>query len=57
MKGQQFVIRVYAIIINDKQEILLSDEFINNTLMTQSTNMLIFFCSMESQYFKNYSKK
>jgi hypothetical protein len=27
---------------------------IDNTLMTQSTEMLIFFCSMESQYFKNY---
>jgi hypothetical protein len=27
---------------------------IDNTLMTQSTDMLIFFCSMESQYFKNY---
>ena len=26
----------------------------NNTLMTQSTNVLIFKCNMESQYFKNY---
>jgi DNA helicase HerA-like ATPase len=28
---------------------------LDNTIMTQSTDMLIFFCSMESQYFKNYS--
>jgi len=27
---------------------------ISNTLMTQSSEMLIFFCNMESQYFKNY---
>jgi len=27
---------------------------ISNTLMSQSTEMLIFFCNMESQYFKNY---
>ena len=28
---------------------------ISNTLMTQSNNMIIFFCNMESQYFKSYS--
>jgi hypothetical protein len=28
---------------------------LDNTIMTQSTDMLIFFCSMESQYFKNYN--
>ena len=28
---------------------------ISNTLMTQSCEMLIFFCNMESQYFKNYA--
>jgi len=27
---------------------------ISNTLMSQSNEMLIFFCNMESQYFKNY---
>jgi archaellum biogenesis ATPase FlaH len=26
----------------------------DNTLMTQSTNVLVFKCNMESQYFKNY---
>jgi 8-oxo-dGTP pyrophosphatase MutT (NUDIX family) len=30
-----FVIRVYGIIFNDKQEILLSDECFRNTLMTK----------------------
>lgn len=28
---------------------------LSNTLMSQSTHMLIFMCNMESQYFKNYS--
>jgi hypothetical protein len=28
---------------------------LNNTLMSQSSHMLIFKCNMESQYFKNYS--
>lgn len=28
---------------------------LDNTLMTQSTHMLIFMCNMESQYFKSYS--
>jgi hypothetical protein len=28
---------------------------LSNTLMTQSSNMMIFFSNMESQYFKNYS--
>jgi hypothetical protein len=28
---------------------------LDNTLMSQSTHMLIFKCNMESQYFKNYS--
>ncbi len=35
MNDQLFVIRVYAIIINDKDEILLSDEYIHDTLMTK----------------------
>src|SRR5271166_6263377 len=35
MTGKFFVIRVYAIIINDEREILLSDEFLRNTYMTK----------------------
>ncbi len=35
MKYPQFVIRVYAIIVNDRQEILLSDEYYKNTRMTK----------------------
>ncbi len=31
----KYIIRVYAIIINDKNEVLLSDEFYNNTFMTK----------------------
>ena len=31
----RFVIRVYAIIVNDKNEVLLSDECYRNTLMTK----------------------
>lgn len=31
----QYVIRVYAIIINEKKEVLLSDEFFNGTFMTK----------------------
>jgi ADP-ribose pyrophosphatase YjhB (NUDIX family) len=35
MKEERFVIRVYAIIINDKNEVLLSDEYMMNTFMTK----------------------
>ena len=35
MTNRQFVIRVYAIIINDRNEILLSDEYFQNTKMTK----------------------
>ncbi|MDX8340927.1 NUDIX domain-containing protein [Draconibacterium sp. IB214405] len=31
----QFIIRVYGLVINDKKEILLSDEFVLNTRMTK----------------------
>jgi ADP-ribose pyrophosphatase YjhB (NUDIX family) len=31
----RYIIRVYAIIINNKDEVLLSDEFYNNTFMTK----------------------
>lgn len=31
----QFIIRVYGIVINEKQELLLSDEFVLNTKMTK----------------------
>ncbi len=31
----RYIIRVYAIIINDRDEVLLSDEFYNNTFMTK----------------------
>ena len=31
----KYVIRVYAIIINEKDEVLLSDEFFKNTFMTK----------------------
>lgn len=31
----KYIIRVYAIIINDRDEVLLSDEFYNNTFMTK----------------------
>ena len=35
MMDKCFVIRVYAIIINDKNEVLLSDEYMVDTLMTK----------------------
>ncbi|HEX2934926.1 MAG TPA: NUDIX domain-containing protein [Bacteroidales bacterium] len=35
MESKKFVIRVYAIIINDDKEVLLSDEYIKNTYMTK----------------------
>jgi 8-oxo-dGTP pyrophosphatase MutT (NUDIX family) len=35
MPHPQFTIRVYALIINENNEILLSDEFVLNTLMTK----------------------
>jgi 8-oxo-dGTP diphosphatase len=35
MKEERFVIRVYALIINDLDEILLSDEYMLDTLMTK----------------------
>ncbi len=35
MDAKKFVIRVYAIIINDRREVLLSDEFFKNTYMTK----------------------
>jgi ADP-ribose pyrophosphatase YjhB (NUDIX family) len=35
MNENRFVIRVYALILNDKNEVLLSDEFMINTLMTK----------------------
>jgi len=35
MSEQRFVIRVYAIIINERQEVLLSDEYMLDTLMTK----------------------
>jgi 8-oxo-dGTP diphosphatase len=35
MKEKQFIIRVYAVIINDKNEVLLSDEYVLDTLMTK----------------------
>jgi 8-oxo-dGTP pyrophosphatase MutT (NUDIX family) len=31
----RYVVRVYAIIINEKSEVLLSDEFFNDTFMTK----------------------
>lgn len=34
-EGWKFIVRVYAIIINDKHEVLLSDEIYNNTYMTK----------------------
>lgn len=35
MDAKKFVIRVYAIIINDRREVLLSDEYFKNTYMTK----------------------
>jgi ADP-ribose pyrophosphatase YjhB (NUDIX family) len=35
MSEKRFIIRVYAIIINDKHEVLLSDEFFFNSYMTK----------------------
>lgn len=35
MDQKKFVIRVYAIIINDRREVLLSDEYFKNTYMTK----------------------
>lgn len=35
MTDNKFIIRVYALIINDKNEVLLSDEFMNDMLMTK----------------------
>lgn len=35
MDAKKFVIRVYAIIINDRREVLLSDEYVKNTYMTK----------------------
>jgi len=35
MKDKRFVIRVYAIILNDKKEILLSDEYVLDMYMTK----------------------
>lgn len=32
---KQFIIRVYGLVINDKNEILISDEFVLNTKMTK----------------------
>lgn len=31
----RYIVRVYGIIINEQQEVLLSDEFYNNTFMTK----------------------
>lgn len=35
IQNWKFIIRVYGIIINDKDEVLLSDEYYNNTFMTK----------------------
>jgi ADP-ribose pyrophosphatase YjhB (NUDIX family) len=35
LKNKQFIIRAYALIINDNNEILLSDEYVLDTLMTK----------------------
>jgi 8-oxo-dGTP diphosphatase len=35
MTEKQFIIRVYAIIINEKKEVLLSDEYVLDTMMTK----------------------
>lgn len=35
MDTKKFVIRVYAIIINDRREVLLSDEYVKDTYMTK----------------------
>lgn len=35
MAEKRFVIRVYAIIINERNEVLLSDEYVKNTYMTK----------------------
>ena len=35
MNNKRFVIRVYAIVINEKNELLLSDEYVLNTQMTK----------------------
>ena len=35
MSDERFVIRVYALIVNEKKEVLLSDEYMMDTLMTK----------------------
>jgi 8-oxo-dGTP diphosphatase len=35
MSDERFVIRVYALIVNEKNEVLLSDEYMMDTLMTK----------------------
>lgn len=35
MSISRFVIRVYAVIVNEKKEVLLSDEYFQNTFMTK----------------------
>lgn len=35
MTNQQFIIRVYGLIINSNQEVLLSDEYVNGIYMTK----------------------